>query len=237
MTTTKKEGAGLRLAIDYAPLLVFVAITFLAPNAPLMKIVASVTNGLDGMEQMKAIVIARVLVATTAFMVTTVIAMIVSQIRLGSISPMLWISGVLVVVFGGLTVYFHDPSFIKMKPTFVYLLFAGTLAFGLLTGRPLLEQLLGTAYPGLSAEGWRKVTRNWALFFLFMAALNELVWRVTAPNAGDPITFWAGFKLWGAIPLTMLFAFANVPMMLKHGLMAETGNDAADAAIKELPPE
>ena len=87
---------------------------------------------------------------------------------------MLWISGALVVVFGGLTVYFHDPSFIKMKPTFVYLLFSGTLAFGLLTGRPLLEQLLGTAYPGLSAEGWRKVTRNWAIFFVFMALLNEV---------------------------------------------------------------
>ena len=235
--TNKTENAGLRLAIDYAPLLVFVAITFFAPNAPLMKLVASITNGLDGMEQMKAIVIARVIVATTAFMVATVIAMIVSQMKLGSISPMLWISGALVVVFGGLTVYFHDPSFIKMKPTFVYLLFSGVLTFGLLTGRPLLQQLLGTAYPGLSAEGWRKVTRNWALFFVFMAALNEIVWRTTAPNAGDPITFWAGFKLWGAVPLTMLFAFANVPMMMKHGLMAETGNDEADAAIRELPPE
>jgi intracellular septation protein len=236
MTTAKRESAGLRLAIDYAPLLVFVAITFFAPDAPLMKLVAGVTRGLDGMEQMKAIVIARVLVATTAFMVATVIAMVISQIKLKSISPMLWISGALVVVFGGLTVYFHDPSFIKMKPTFVYLLFSGTLAFGLLTGRPLLEQLLGTAYPGLDADGWRKVTRNWAIFFLFMALLNEAVWRATAPNPGDPITFWAGFKLWGAIPLTMLFAFANVPMMMKHGLMAE-GNDAADAAIKELPPE
>lgn len=235
--TNTKDNAGLRLAIDYAPLLVFVAITFFAPSGPLRNIVATVTNGLDGMEAAKAIVIARVLVATIAFMAATVIAMVVSQIRLGSISPMLWISGALVVVFGGLTVYFHDPSFIKMKPTFVYLLFSGTLGFGLLTGRPLLEQLLGTAYPGLSAEGWRKVTRNWALFFLFMAALNEIVWRTTAPNPGDSITFWAGFKLWGAIPLTMLFAFANVPMMLKHGLMADTGNDAAEDAIRELPPE
>ena len=236
MTTPKRESAGLRLAIDYAPLLVFVAITFFAPDAPLMKLVAGVTNGLDGMEQMKAIVIARVLVATTAFMVATVIAMVTSQLKLGSISPMLWISGALVVVFGGLTVYFHDPSFIKMKPTFVYLLFSGTLAFGLFTGRPLLEQLLGTAYPGLDADGWRKVTRNWAIFFLFMALLNEAVWRATAPNPGDSITFWAGFKLWGAIPLTMLFAFANVPMMIKHGLMAED-DDKADAAIEQLPPE
>ncbi|MBN8807328.1 MAG: septation protein IspZ [Sphingomonas sp.] len=229
-----KGSPGLRLAIDYAPLLTFVAITFFAPDLPLMKLVAHVTNGLDGMERMKAIVIARVICATAGFIVATVIAMIVAQVKLGSISPMLWISGVLVVVFGGLTIHFHDPSFIKMKPTFVYLLFAGVLAFGLLTGRPLLQQLLGTAYPGLSEEGWRKVTRNWAIFFVVMALLNEAVWRATAPNASDPITFWAGFKIWGAIPLTMLFAAANVPMMLRHGLMAENGSDAA---ITELPPE
>ena len=235
MSGARKGSSGLRLAIDYAPLLVFVAITFFAPDLPLMKLVARVTNGLDGMERMKAIVIARVIVATAAFIVATVVAMAVSQIKLKTISPMLWISGALVVVFGGLTIYFHDPSFIKMKPTFVYVLFSATLAFGLLTRRPLLQQLLGTAYPGLSAEGWRKVTRNWAIFFAGMALLNEAVWRTTAPNAGDPITFWAGFKLWGAIPLTMLFAFANVPMMMKHGLMAE--GDAAEAAIEELPPE
>lgn len=233
MNATRKSSSGLRLAIDYAPLLVFVAITFLAPDNAVRSIVATVTDGLDGMEQLKAIVIARVIVATTAFIVATAIAMIVSQIRLNSISPMLWISGALVGVFGGLTIYFHDPSFIKMKPTFVYLLFSGILWFGLLTGRPLLEQLLGSAYPGLSAEGWRKLTRNWAIFFLFMALLNEFVWRATAPNPGDPLTFWAGFKLWGAIPLTFLFAAANVPMMLRHGLMA----DAGEATVDELPPE
>jgi intracellular septation protein len=236
MTDIKHGSPGLRLAIDYAPLLIFVAITFFVSDNAVRLLVAKVTSGLDGMDQLKAIVIARVIVATTGFMVATVIAMIVSQIRLGSISPMLWISGVLVVVFGSLTVYFHDPSFIKMKPTFVYLLFSGTLWFGLLTGRPLLEQLLGTAYPGLSATGWSKVTRNWAIFFLFMAALNEFVWRTTSPHAGDPIAFWAGFKLWGAIPLTMLFAFANVPMMMKYGLMSDE-KSATEAAIDELPPE
>ena len=236
MTNAKRASPGLRLAIDYAPLLVFVAITFLVPDTAVRLLVARVTNGIGGMEQLKAIVIARVIVATAAFMTATVIAMIVSQIRLGSVSPMLWISGGLVLVFGGLTVYFHDPSFIKMKPTFVYLLFSGTLWFGLLSGRPLLEQLLGTAYPGLDAAGWTKVTRNWAIFFVFMAALNEVVWRTTAPHPGDSIVFWAGFKLWGAIPLTMLFAFANVPMMIKHGLMSDE-KSVVEAALDELPPE
>ncbi len=227
MSATAKGTPGLRLAIDYAPLVIFVAITFFAPDAPLMKLVAGMTNGLDGMDRLKAIVIARVLVATTAFMVATVIAMVVSRIRLGSISPMLWISGGLVVVFGGLTLIFRDPKFIQMKPTFVYATFAVVLFGGLITGKPLLQQLLGQAYAGLSETGWRLVTRNWALFFVVMAILNEVVWRNTS------LQFWAGFKLWGAIPLTMLFAFANVPMMMKHGLMSEPD----EAAIGELPPE
>ena len=80
------------------------------------------------------------------------------------------------------------------------------------TGRPLLKMVLGAAYPGLDEEGWRLLTRNWAWFFAFMALLNEAVWR----NASTD--FWIGFKLWGAIPLTFLFAAANIPMLIRHGL-------------------
>ena len=88
----------------------------------------------------------------------------------------------------------------------------GMVGFGLLTGRPLLKAVLGSAYPGLDEAGWTKLTRNWALFFAFMAALNEAVWRNSTTD------FWIGFKLWGAIPLTFLFAAANIPMLLRHGL-------------------
>ena len=102
-----------------------------------------------------------------------------------------------------------------MKPTVYYLLVAGLLGFGLARGRPLLKRVLGTAYPGLDHDGWIKLSRNWAIFFAFMAALNEAVWR----NASTD--FWVGFKLWGAIPLTFLFAAANMPMLLRHGLMRE----------------
>jgi len=158
--------------------------------------------------------------------IATVIAILVSKVKLGRVSPMLWISGGLVVVFGGLTVYFHDPRFIQMKPTIVYATFAGVLAFGLATGRPLLEGLLGSAYPGLSPVGWRKLTRNWALFFVGMAMLNEIVWR----SAGWD--FWVGFKLWGAIPLTLGFALANLPMLMRHGLQA-----GDDATVAQVPPE
>ena len=90
----------------------------------------------------------------------------------------------------------------------------------------MLQGLLGAAYPGLSADGWRLLTRNWAVFFAAMAVLNELVWR----NTG--FDFWLGFKVWGAIPLTLLFAVANVPMLMRHGLSAGDG-----AVAKELPPE
>jgi len=216
---------GLKLAVDYAPLLVFFAINFLAPGIPMMMLVARFSGFLSDMDRVAALVIARVICATAGFVVATLIAMAVSKARLGRISPMLWISGGLVVVFGGLTIYFHDPRFIQMKPTIVYLTFAAVLAFGLATGRPLLEGLLGSAYPGLTATGWRKLTRNWAFFFAGMAALNEVVWR----SAGWDV--WVGFKLWGAIPLTLGFALANLPMLLRHGLQAD-GEAAA-----EVPPE
>lgn len=202
MTSNAAPSPGLKLAIDYGPLAIFFAVNFLTPGLPIV----------------------RVLAATVAFMVATIAAMVVSKWKLGRISPMLWMSGALVLVFGGLTLYFHDETFLKMKPTIVYAIFASILAFGLATGRPLLQMLLEAAYPGLSAEGWRKLTRNWALFFVFMAVLNEIVWRSTTWD------FWVAFKLWGAIPLTLVFAMANVPMLMRHGL-------ATDDAPDTVPPE
>ena len=226
MTANAKGSPGTRLALDYAPLLIFMLVTFVVPDAPLMRIVAATTSALDDMDRIKAIVIARVIVATGAFMLATVIAMLWSRIKLGSISPMLWISGVLVLLFGGLTIYFHDPKFIQMKPTFVYAIFAGALFMGLATGRPLLQQLLGAAYPGLSDLGWRKVTFNWACFFVAMAIGNEIA------RATLDLRWWTLYKFPGCAIITMIFALANVPMMMKHGLMSDT-----DAAIDELPPE
>ena len=223
-TAPKDANPGLRMAVDYAPLVVFFLVNFLAPAEPMMRLVAQFSGFLSGMERLGAIVIARVICATGAFILATIIAMIVSRVKLGHVSPMLWISGVLVVVFGGLTIYFHDPRFIQMKPTIVYAACAAVLLFGLVTGRPLLQGLLGTAYPGLSAAGWRKLTRNWMLFFLAMAVLNEVVWRSTNWN------FWVGFKLWGAIPLTLGFALANMPMLLRHGFQA--GGDLP----QDVPP-
>lgn len=189
---------GMRMLIDFGPLVVFFAINFWAPGSA----------------------IERILAATAAFMVAIGAAMALSWWKVRNISPMLWISGALVLVFGSLTLYFHDGTFIKMKPTMVYLTFAVVLAYGLWSGRPLLKMLLESAYPGLNERGWRLLTINWTVFFVVMAVLNEAVWRITAPNPDSDLTFWAGFKLWGAIPLTILFAAANIPMLLKNGLQA-----------------
>ena len=197
---SRELSPGLRMVVDFGPLAVFFLVNTLAGGPKLGKI----------------------LMATTAFMVATAVAMIISRVKAGRISPMLWISGALVLFFGGLTLWFRDDTFIKMKPTIVYLMFAAILAFGLATGRPLLRMLLESAYPGLSDRGWRKLTINWVGFFLFMALLNEGVWRTQTWD------FWVGFKLWGAVPLTLLFAILNIPMLLKHGL--------SDKRETPLPP-
>ena len=194
-------GAGLRLAIDIGPLAIFFLVNFLM-------------RGPD---------IAKLLAGTTAFMFASAAAMIVSRWKAGHISPMLWMTGTLVLVFGGLTLWYHDKTFIQFKPTFIYASFAAILAFGLATGRPLLQMLLEAAYPGLTEKGWRQLTINWTIFFIFMAVLNEIVRHRFSYD------FWLSFKLWGAIPLTLVFTFANIPMLLKNGLNAE--------GAAPIPPE
>jgi intracellular septation protein len=148
--------------------------------------------------------------------------MLISQLRYRHISPLLWFSGLMVVVLGGLTIWLHDETFIKIKPTIYYSVVAALLLFGMKTGRNLLKLVLGTAYPGLSDRGWQILTRNWIGFFVVMAVLNEAVWRSTDTDT------WVSFKLWFFLPATFLFAIANVPMLMKHGL------DIADSP--EEPP-
>ena len=204
MNRVDEPQGGTKLLIDIGPLLIFFLVNFLAPVPAVLKI----------------------FVATVAFMIAMVIAMIFSALRYGRISPLLWFSGIMVVVFGGLTIWLHKDWIIKMKPTLYYAVVSGLLWFGLATDRPLLQRVLGSTYPGLDATGWSKLTRNWAAFFAFMAVLNELVWRNSSTN------FWVGFKLWGAIPLTFLFAAANVPMLLRHGLMKEEAAAAEPGPVE-----
>ena len=186
-------GSAARLLIDVGPLLAFFLTNFFAPVPDIMK----------------------VFVATGVFMVAMILAMLFSQIRYKHISPLLWFSGLMVVVFGGLTLWLHDETFIKIKPTIYYSLVAALLTFGLVTSRNLLKLALGTVYPGLSDRGWYLLTRNWIIFFVVMAIANEAVWRATDTDT------WIAFKLWVFLPLTFLFMVANVPMLLKHGFALE----------------
>jgi intracellular septation protein len=147
---------------------------------------------------------------TAAFMVATLISLAVAWLRYHKLPIMPLVSGVIVLVFGGLTLYLRDETFIKLKPTIVYSMFAVLLAAGLLMKKPMLELLLGPVFT-LTEEGWRKLTLRWALFFVAMAVLNELIWRNVSTDA------WVSFKAFGFLPLTFLFAVAQVPLMQRHG--------------------
>lgn len=187
----------LRIAIDYGPLILFFAVNSLASGPQIMRILA----------------------ATATFMVATFVAMAVSWWKTRHVSPMLWIAGAVVLVMGSLTLYFRDETFIQIKPTLVYLMFAVVLGYGLWARKPLLQMLLEAAYPGLSERGWRLLTINWTVFFVALAAANEVVRHTMSWDS------WMTFKTWVVIPVTMVFAVLNIPMLLKHGLQLEKPED------------
>lgn len=152
----------------------------------------------------------KIFIATAAFMAATAVAMVASKLLAGRISPMLWFTGIVVAAFGGATLWLQDETFIKVKPTILYAAFAAILLFGMATGRPLLRVVLGEAFPTLDAEGWRKLTRNWALFFVGMAGLNEVLRRVLTTDQ------WVDFKVFGVLALTFAFALAQAPILSRH---------------------
>ncbi|HEX6002002.1 MAG TPA: septation protein A [Hyphomicrobiaceae bacterium] len=147
--------------------------------------------------------------ATGILMAATVAALAASRIVLGRFSLPPLVTAALVVVFGGLTIWLQDPKFVMMKPTIINLIFAGVLGYGLVVGRPLLKLLMGEALQ-LTDAGWHKLTVRWIGFFLAMAALNEAVWRLTSQPT------WVNFKVWGILPLTFLFAIAQVRLIKRY---------------------
>jgi len=147
--------------------------------------------------------------ATGAFMVAVVAALLVSYVMIRQWPIMPLVTAIVVVVFGGLTLALHDDTFIKLKPTIIYTAFGGILLGGWIFERPFLEILFDSMFH-LTPEGWRKLTLRWALFFLAMAVLNEAVWRTQSTD------FWVNFKLFGFVPITFLFAAAQVPLMSRY---------------------
>lgn len=205
MSGTRPKSSWLNLVVDYGPLVVFfVAYRWAKPaeGGGLGEVVA-VTK------------------STVAFMLATVVALVVSKWRLGRISPMLWLSTLLIVGFGSLTVWLNDPFYIQVKPTVIYIFFAAVLFGGLLRGKAMLKYLLQSAFDGLSDEGWRKLSRNWALWFLVLAVANEVLRRTLSFDG------WLQAKLWGVSAASFLFTFAQVPMLLRHGL-GETDEPEAE---------
>jgi intracellular septation protein len=159
---------------------------------------------------------------TAAFMVATVISLVVARVRYHKVPVMPLVSGVIVLAFGGLTLYLQDETFIKLKPTIVYSMFAMLLLAGFLFRKPVLELLFGPVFT-LTEEGWRKLTLRWAEFFIVMAIVNELVWRNFSTDV------WVSFKAFGFLPLTFLFALAQVPLLQRHGEPpAEPGDPEAE---------
>ena len=152
-----------------------------------------------------------IFIATGLFMVATVIALSASWLLTRTLPIMPLVSGVVVFVFGGLTLYLQDALFIKLKPTIVNALFGIVLLGGLYFGRSLLGYVFGAAFK-LDAEGWRKLTWRWGIFFLFLAVLNEVVWR----NFSEAT--WVAFKVWGIMPITLVFTFSQMPLIMRHSI-------------------
>lgn len=207
------KASWVNLIVDFGPLLVFFAVyKFYAPPSD-----ANIELG----------VMVAVINGTIAFMIATIIALAVSKWRLGHVSPMLWLSTVLIFGFGLLTVFFGDPFWIQIKPTVIYLLFAALLFGGLLRGKAVLRYLLQSAFEGLDDTGWLKLSRNWAVFFVFLAGLNEVL-RHSLSFEG-----WLQAKLWVFTTLSIGFTFAQLPMVLRHGLSL----DARDDVVTNPPHE
>lgn len=151
----------------------------------------------------------KLFVATGVFVVATMIALGVHFALLRRLPIMPLVSGVVVLVFGGLTLALQDKTFIMMKPTIVNTLFGLVLLGGLAFNKSLLSVVLDSMF-ALTDEGWRKLTFRWGLFFLALAALNEIVWRTQTED------FWVSFKVFGIMPLTIVFALAQTPLLLRH---------------------
>jgi len=146
---------------------------------------------------------------TGIFMVATVISLIASRVLFGRVPVMPLVSGVCVMVFGGLTLWLQDANFIKIKPTIVNTLFAGALFIGLFAGQSLLRIVFGEVFR-LTEEGWRKLTLRWACFFVFLAVLNEIVWRSFSTDV------WVSFKVFAIMPLTLAFAVAQIGLLRQY---------------------
>lgn len=197
----KPKSGWLNLLVDYGPVLVFfLTYRYFAP-----------ADSKNTVQEVLAVVW-----STGAFMGAAVIALIVSLVKFRRVSPMLWLSTALIVVFGGITIWTQNKDYIQIKPTLIYLMFGLALLGGWLRGKALLKTLLEAAFDGLDDAGWMLLSRNWGIFFFALAGLNEGFRHFLSFDA------WIQTKLYVFLPASFLFTFAHMPMLLRHGLGAES---------------
>ncbi|GAB2186589.1 septation protein A [Roseibium sp. LAB1] len=156
-----------------------------------------------------------IFLATAAFMVAITVSLVVSLWLTKRLPIMPLVSGAVVLVFGALTLWLHDELFIKLKPTIVNCLFGTVLLGGLLFGKALLGYVFDSAFH-LTDEGWRKLTFRWGVFFFVLAAINEIVWRSFSTD------FWVSFKVFGIMPLTLVFTLTQLPLIQKHAIVEDS---------------
>ncbi len=178
---TRTAPPWLKPTVDYGPLLVFLTVYFATD----------------------------LLVATAALIAVTALALVLALSIERRVPWMPLVTAAVVGVFGGLTLWSGDETFIKMKPTIAQLLFAAVLLGSLALGRPVLKPLMGAAWP-MDDLGWRRLSLRFAIFFLVMAVLNEAVWRTQSTDV------WVLFKVFGLFGMTMLFLLAQIPLMSRH---------------------
>lgn len=186
-----------KLALELGPLVVFFIVNFRGEWF------------LDTFPALRDLFTQPIIFATAVFMVAMAISLVLSKIIMKRIPVMPLVTGVVVLVFGGMTLYFQDALFIKLKPTITNALFGSVLLGGLFFGQSLLRYVFGEVYH-LKPRGWYLLTLRWGIFFFVLAALNEIVWR----NFSDD--FWVSFKVWGIMPITMLFAMSQLPLLTKY---------------------
>jgi intracellular septation protein len=198
----------IRVGLEIGPLLVFFICTTFGEG------------WLERSELLRSLFASPIIFATAPFMVAMVISLAISWMLFRRVAVMPLVTLAVVLVFGTLTLWLQDSTFIKIKPTIVNSLFGATLLGGLLFGQSLLKYVFGEVYR-LKPEGWQKLTVRWGLFFFLLAVLNEFAWRgsglfITDPTEADK--FYAGFKLWAVMPITVVFSMLQVPLLNKYAI-------------------
>ena len=198
VTENNEISPGLKSALEMGPIGLFVIVYYFGQSI----------IDFAGMEGALA---KPIFLATIVLMIITPITVFISWMMTRTLPAMPIVTVVVLTVFGGLTLYLQDETFIKLKPTIINSLFGAALIGGLFFGKSLLQIVMGPAF-SLDDEGWKKLTFRWGLFFFFLAIVNEVVWR----NFSE--SFWVGFKLWGMTGLSFLFIASQMPMIMRHSV-------------------